>query len=412
MKLQKTNSPGKGHEVATAAATAEPSQWPPDSVDAAELYVAAEPLAYCEKTKKFFTRDKNSVYWQPISENKLMRAVSMCLRVEAANHTHPRLHKLKNEAYLKAVVRNLKITAGYWNPVEQDGLIPVKNGIVDLTGNEPVFRPHDPTVQSLAGLDLEYSPEAAYPDFLAFLKSGLAEADIELLQRYCGGLLLGRNRYQVILLLLGTSGAGKGTLVELMSRLVGRVNTAELRANKLEERFEISSFAGKKLLIGPEVPRDIFSDRGCGQLKALVGGDLMNPEVKRKQERAGVKGDFHVILHTNSIQQQSWNADLAAFQRRLMVVNYDKPAPTTSIPDLAAALWAEESSGILNWAVEGAVKLKQDGFVLTPEQKQRIELIVSHQPVPTLDSSPPPTLSRFQQFVAAVRAWWNRVKQF
>jgi putative DNA primase/helicase len=267
-------------------------------------------------------------------------------------------------------------------------------------------------VHSLAGLDLEYSPEAACPDFLAFLESGLAEADIELLQRYCGGLLLGRNRYQVILLLLGTSGAGKGTLVELMSRLVGRVNTAELRANKLEERFEISSFAGKKLLIGPEVPHDIFSDRGCGQLKALVGGDLMNPEVKRKQERAGVKGDFHVILHTNSIQQQPWNADLAAFQRRLLVVTYNKPAPTTSIPDLADTLWTKEAPGILNWAVEGAVKLKQDGFVLTPEQKQRIELIVSPQPVPTLDSSSSPTLSRFQQFVAAVRAWLNREKQF
>lgn len=356
----------------------EPSCWSPDTTEAAELYLSTEPLAFCEHTKTFFTRNKDSVYWHQITENKLMRTVAAYLSKEATKHNPQHLRKVKTETYLKATIRHLRLTATYWNPVVQDGLILVKNGVMDLTSSKPVFRQHDLTVHALGGLDLDYSADAKCPDFLAFLDSGLAAADIDLLQQYCGGLLLGRNRYQAILLLTGTSGAGKGTLVDILSRLVGRGNVGELRTNKLEERFEISSFAGRKLLVAPETPRDIFSDKGCRQLKALVGGDWMNPEAKHKQERDEIKGDFHVILHTNSIQQQPWNPDLAAFQRRLLIVTYDKPAPSTLIPDLAETLWAKESSGIFNWGVEGVVKLQRDNrFTLTNEQQQRFELVMS-----------------------------------
>ena len=82
------------------------------------------------------------------------------------------------------------------------------------------------------------SPDADCPRLKSeLLASALDPEDISLLQRWCGALLLGRNRAQRIMLLTGTAGGGKSTLLEIVEDVIGPMNVCQLRTEHLSERF-------------------------------------------------------------------------------------------------------------------------------------------------------------------------------
>ena len=54
---------------------------------------------------------------------------------------------------------------------------------------------------------------------------------MDLLQRACGLFVIGENLAQRILLLIGTSGGGKGTFIRVLRGIIGAVNVAALRPN-------------------------------------------------------------------------------------------------------------------------------------------------------------------------------------
>ncbi len=116
--------------------------------------------------------------------------------------------------------------------------------------------------------------------------------------------------------------------------------------------------------------------KGAYVLKALVGGDLLEAEKKGFNQRVHVRGDFNVGITCNTDLNIRLEGDVGAWRRRLLVVKYDRPAPSKPIPDFAEQLLAEEGPGILRWMVEGAIELLNDlrergNFILTDAQKER-----------------------------------------
>jgi phage/plasmid-associated DNA primase len=81
--------------------------------------------------------------------------------------------------------------------------------------------------------------------------------DIALIQRWAGLALLGVNLSQKILLLTGTPGGGKSTLVSVLTGIIGKGNVGMLRTELLGDRFEIGRLSGKTLHYGPDVPWDL-----------------------------------------------------------------------------------------------------------------------------------------------------------
>jgi phage/plasmid-associated DNA primase len=191
---------------------------------------------------------------------------------------------------------------------------------------------------------------------------------------YAGSCLLGRNLGQRILLLLGTPGGGKSTLVAVIELVVGLANVAQLRTELLAERFESFRFVDKTLLVGKDVPGSFLQTKGAHVLKALVGGDILETERKGATETAQIRGEFHAIVTSNSRLKVKLDGDAGAWERRLLVVEYERPKPETPIPDLAGRLVAEEGPGILNWMIDGARALLANGFrfELTEAQKRRV----------------------------------------
>jgi phage/plasmid-associated DNA primase len=71
------------------------------------------------------------------------------------------------------------------------------------------------------------------------MKPALCEEDIDLLQRWCGVALVGSNLVQVVMLLTGTAGGGKGTFIRVLRGIIGPHNMATLRTSLLGTRFEL-----------------------------------------------------------------------------------------------------------------------------------------------------------------------------
>jgi P4 family phage/plasmid primase-like protien len=235
-------------------------------------------------------------------------------------------------------------------------VIHLRNGMLHLVHNGAELHAFHPDYFSRNVCPYEWDPKADCPRFKReLLESALEEKDISLIQRWCGSLLLGRNLAQRIVLLVGTPGGGKSTLLEIIEAVVGASNVVELRTEFLADRFEIARFLRKTMLSGKDVPGNFLETAGAQMLKKLVGHDLVSAEKKNSNGEFQLRGEFGVAISCNSRMKVKLDGDVEAWRRRLIIVSYEKPKPKERILDFAKKLLDEEASGILRWMVEGAM---------------------------------------------------------
>ena len=257
-------------------------------------------------------------------------------------------------------------------------VIHLANGMLDLRGVAPKLMSFHPDYHSRNICPISFDPAAECPRFVKELLLGaLDEDDVDLLQRWAGSVLLGINASQRVLLLIGTAGGGKSTLIEVIEKVIGEQNVAQVRTKHLNKQFELFKFLGKTLLTGKDVNAGFLNEEGAEVIKALVGNDLMDAEKKHGNEHFQLRGNFNVTITCNSKLTVRLEGDSGAWERRLMIINYTKPKPKERITEFADKLIAAEGAGILNWMIEGAIKYLQDdeefgNFQLTQAQKKRV----------------------------------------
>ncbi|PTX98218.1 hypothetical protein DB345_05125 [Spartobacteria bacterium LR76] len=257
------------------------------------------------------------------------------------------------------------------NPDAVENAIVVKNGVLELTAEGGVLTTFHPRHRSRNQIPIDFNPEARCNRFLnEVLRPVLSEDDIEVLQTYMGSVLLGRNTSQRILLLCGPAGSGKSTVVEIIERLIGLENTAELRMDHLDGRFEMYSARNATLLTGKDVRSDFLGKKTASMLKKLSGGDAI-----RVEQKGGASFDvakpFHIIITANTKLTINLDADIDAWNRRLVLIEFQPARNRLVVPEFAQVLLREEASGILDFFVEGARKFLEHGITLSQEQKDK-----------------------------------------
>jgi phage/plasmid-associated DNA primase len=170
-------------------------------------------------------------------------------------------------------------------------------------------------------------------------------------------------------------------VANIIQTVIGNHNVAQLRVNLLGERFELAHYIGKTLLVSADVPGDFLNHKYAQVLKTLVGGDPLNPEQKNRSGRPNMKGEFNVIITSNTRLRVRLDADSGAWRRRLAIIDYALPPTEKPIPHFADQLISTEGAGILNWCIEGAVQLLSElnttGHIdLTSEQTERVEALL------------------------------------
>jgi P4 family phage/plasmid primase-like protien len=343
-----------------------------------EKFVRESITLYESDEGSFYQYDEGTGLWMIRTDNEIKAQFSDDLKRASDDLANTRILGMRTSQRLSSLMTILKGRVGRKGVfAERQPLIHCKNGMLDLSTNPPVFRTFDPNDYSRNASPIEYDPCAQCPQFLnGLLYSAVHEDDISLIQRVGGAMLMGTNSAQRFLLLTGTAGGGKSTLVSILTKIIGKQNVNELRTEHLSGRFETFSYLGKTLLTGIDVPSDFLQQKGTHKIKSLVGGDHLQCE-KKGGAQFQMKGDFNMIVTCNSRLRVQMDGDLGAWYRRILTIPYERPKPERIVDDFDDKLIADEGSGILNFFVQGAIQHLEEleavgNYRVTPEQERRV----------------------------------------
>jgi hypothetical protein len=136
--------------------------------------------------------------------------------------------------------------SGYFKPPFTDRAV-IHMVVIGKDGSVKL-EPFSPEFRSRNQVQVNYSRGAECPRFRGELLEPIMNADdIEMFQRFWGLVLIGGNRSQKFLILSGEGGVGKGTMIGVLTLLIGERNVYQLRPALLTKRFELSNVAGKSL---------------------------------------------------------------------------------------------------------------------------------------------------------------------
>jgi len=326
-----------------------------------------------EKEERFYFYNSETGCWDHISEQGIQVKLAEMMLTISRELGHPVLRgtKFRSSAKLGNVITWLKGYTGKHDVFKiKLGLVHLRNGMLDLTADQPTLKPFSPYFYSRNQIPVNYDGAAECPTFTKdLLERALPDEDIDLITRWGGQLLLQKNVTQMLMILTGTAGAGKSALMEVFQRMIGEENCEQLRTEMLLERFEVGSYLGATALFGSDVPGYFLMQKGAYVIKSLTGGDLIKGEVKGVREKVSMRGDFNLGITCNSRLKLDLNADAGAWSRRLAIIHVACERPEKPIPNFARWLFENEGSGILNLLIEGAIKvLATQSIKLTERQ--------------------------------------------
>ena len=345
-------------------------------------FVAAYMIVIDPNTNGFRRYNETTGLWRALGRHEPAKLLAAFLKTLADEEKCPPILTMRTSGLLSAI---LNLACGMAAMGEVDHIVPhihVRNGIVEFIEGNPVLRRRVRADWATACCNFDYTPGAKAPRFLnELLGSALPDsADIALLKRWFGSVLLGTNAAQRLLLLHGEGNTGKSTFVTIVEHLRGLDYFAELRTSHLGSRFETQCFQGKALLAAKDVTPDTLLHKGAKNIKSLTGADLTESELKFGG-KTRLRGCFNVVITSNARLLIGLANDESAWTRRLLVVEFIKAERASSIANLDRILLLEEGPGILAWGIQGAAKLLAElkdagNFMLTPKQKERIESLV------------------------------------
>ena len=243
----------------------------------------------------------------------------------------------------------------------------VANGFVGWDPKEGfVLRPTSHETRSRERLPFPCDPEAECPHFLRALHRLLpSEEKRGALQEVFGAAVFGltpsRDAARRIVFLNGQRNSGKSTLLAILQMFVPDYATASVSPD------EWGNEVGRALLEG--VHLNIVTELGgrhelAGEhVKRIASCEPILGRLPYGQPRTFRPYAWHVFA-TNELPRVSDKT--SAFERRVIVFNFDRPLQQAEIDGDFLGRVREERPGVLNWLAEGVERLIQRGYLLPP----------------------------------------------
>ncbi|GAA2901933.1 DNA primase family protein [Streptomyces mexicanus] len=247
---------------------------------------------------------------------------------------------------------------------EQNGpIVACTNGLLDVATR--TLHPLTPDYFNLVSVPFDYDPEATCPDWLAFLRQvwGNDLEAIKALQEWFGYVLSGRTDQQKIMLIVGPTRSGKGTIARVLGMLVGKGNVAGPTLAGLATNFGLSPLLGKPLAVISDARlagRD--GHQVVERLLTISGEDTIDVDRKYRDPWTG-KIPARLMILSNELPNFGDSSGVIA--RRFIVLQMTTSWLGKEDTDLTDKL-AAELPGILNWALLGLARLERNGRITQP----------------------------------------------
>lgn len=248
----------------------------------------------------------------------------------------------------------------------------VANGVVDLRTGELV--PHSPDRLMMLQSPVAYDMDAPCPKWEKFLDRVQPDPEVQAyLQRALGYSLTGSMAEQALFIHHGSGANGKSVFLVVAALLAGDYGQTVPRETLLsrnngqtEHPTSVARMRGKRFLQASETAAGRRLDEET--VKGLTGGEQQSARYMGKDFFDFTPtGKIHLI--TNHLPRLT---DAESIWRRLHLVKWGVRIPEEEKnPDmLRPTYWADESAGLLAWAVRGAVQWYQEGLIV-PESMKR-----------------------------------------
>jgi len=314
-----------------------------------------QPLLYAEHLKnsrRYATQGGLLIEWNGVHW-RLLDAVESERRAMAWMVEHQTEFVSANAA--RAAVATALLHLPPQSIASRDLLIPCQNGYVVLDEGGLRMIPPASELGVTYAIGCQYEPDAPRPSrFLAFLEEILPDVEIrERVQEYAGYSLTSDTRYQRAQMWVGRGANGKGVLANILQELHGHFASASL--DNLSG-FKLSSLVGASLIYVDEAPSGRIDEN---LLKSLIAGEAVLVDRKyRDPITVRLLGKWLVLgnqmPHIADHSDGTW--------RRWDIVPFDVQIPEHKRDaQLARTIIKNELSGVLNWALEGLVRLNERG---------------------------------------------------
>lgn len=250
--------------------------------------------------------------------------------------------------------------------VDPRDLLPVANGILDLnTGN---LIPPTPEFFTLGALPVAYDPQAPTPTAWHGFLNDLWPDDAGArgtLQEFMGCALTADTRQQKIALIVGPKRSGKGTIARVLKGLLGTSNVAAPTLASLATNFGLAPLIGRRLATITDARLGARADQAtiAERLLSISGEDALTIDRKHREAWTG-RLDTRFLILTNELPKLGDAS--GALASRFIVLTLAHSFYGKEDHGLDDRLRGE-LPGILNWALEGLVRLRSRGHFEQPE---------------------------------------------
>lgn len=241
-------------------------------------------------------------------------------------------------------------------------IVACDNGLLRIRDRH--LLPHTPEFFNLVSVPYTYDPDARAPTWERFLQQLWPDdpESIRALQEWFGYVLSGRTDQQKILLIVGPTRSGKGTIARVLAELVGRGNMAGPTLAGLGSNFGLSTLLGKPLAVISDARLSGKDSQVVERLLTISGEDTIDIDRKFRDPWVG-KLPTRLMILSNELPDFGDSSGVIArrFVALTMTASWLGHEDTTLTDKLAA-----EMPGILNWALDGLARLEHTGHLTTP----------------------------------------------
>jgi putative DNA primase/helicase len=250
-------------------------------------------------------------------------------------------------------------------PWPAEDTVALQNGLLRLSARE--LHPHTPAFFNEHVLPFAFDLSAPQPERWHRFLNELWDDDresIDTLQELMGYILGGGTAQQKAFMLVGPKRTGKGTILRVLTALLGLENVAAPTLSSLATNFGLQPLVGKPLAAISDARLGSRSDSlvAVERLLSISGEDAITVDRKYRDPWTGRLPTRFVVL-TNEIPRFSDAS--GALASRFVVLTLQRSfygREDTSLTDQLLA----ELPGIFNWCLEGLDRLLQRGHFVQP----------------------------------------------
>ena len=304
--------------------------------------------------------------WQPLAEaiflDELAKMEKQGLEpVKQSQGSRPAITKDGLMDYFRGAGQNTEVVE------KPASLIAFKNGLYNLETCE--LEPHSPKYFVVNIVPFNFNPEAECPNWLKFLEEVHDKDDLDFIQEWWGFNLLTCYSAKAFVVLLGGGDNGKSVELTAVQNVLGHKNVTNVTLQNINNPngYHLATLFHKLANIADDISNNKI--RLSGNLKIASDGGWLNA-----RPIYGHPFDFQNYAKiTNSCNEPPEIEDESeAVWLRLKIVEF--PYTFKANPDSAKGEkqarsrdemdreLAKEAEGILNWMLEGLIRLRSNGY--------------------------------------------------